>query len=174
MRFVIAYTVSLFSILFLLFAASTAYQLLAGALLVLMLLWLLLLLHHTSGWRSADYQGALFIILAGTLLVLVLGFPLTFFTYALGAVLVLAAVFLLVHRLVLQPRSDTLFDRFANGGPGVERLEQADAPTLVVARQGGRTYHLADCRVLGTHKLVTLSAGEAEAYGLKPCKVCRP
>ncbi|RME31303.1 hypothetical protein D6789_03120 [Candidatus Woesearchaeota archaeon] len=172
MRFVIAYALAILFTLNLLLS----HQLLTGFLLALTLLWLLILHWHTLVWRSADYQGMLFIILSGIFIILITVFPVSFWTSAFGALLILDALFLLVHRFVALRRVQTLFDRFANGQaePRVERLVREEEPTLVVATQGGTTYHRADCRLLGTKNVVQLSVKEAAVYGLKPCTTCKP
>jgi hypothetical protein len=94
----------------------------------------------------------------------------------LGVALVtFGAAMLMVHnaridRSRLEAKLDELVDAVSRGA-GV--AAPTSAAGLYVA--GGASYHRPDCRLVGSREDVTyVTASEAAANGLRPCRVCQP
>jgi hypothetical protein len=96
------------------------------------------------------------------------------------ALVVFGAALLVVHnartdRARLESKLDELVDVLSKREVGSDRGSVAAMAPAGMLVAGGSTYHRPDCRlVTGRDDVSFVTAGEASARELRPCRICRP
>lgn len=193
------YALDIALLLALLFVHDSLARLVIAGLLLIDQASLLILLFRERTWDGTHRLGLAYLFLTGTFALLYLVVKTIGVTYLLGAVLVLATMALIILELVAGWRSYRFVDRMVNRNPRPEshkdRLESheedetddvivetvtAKRPCAykLVTMRNSNVYHKESCPTLQktpVAQLVELSSEqEAESYGLKPCRFCRP
>ncbi len=176
-------------LLLLLMLLGGAHRITAGALLALLLGAQLLLLTNDEPWDGTHILSfSALVLTAGFLLIALVTEPVGV-TYLLGVTLILTNLALIILETVAKSHGYAWLDRLMERtGRQSERTDDEDeqlvtpvmskrASAPYVAKRGSTTYHRNGCRRL-TNTLATdllpLSATEAQAFGMEPCKACRP
>jgi hypothetical protein len=178
-------------LLFLMLLVRGPDELLAAAfLLAVNLASLLLLLGRERGWDWTHWLGFGFLVLTAPFIILFLAVKHTGVSYIYGASLILASFVLFIVELLATWRRSALNRLLARlHGDEEPAAEQEEEGELVVeqirgrterkflARKGATVYHRDGCialRRVPKEELLEISEGEAKAYGLTPCRACKP
>lgn len=172
---ILTYWLDILFLLLILFLQRPEYQLLALALLFANQAGRIILLAYEK-WNWTHKIAISHLILITLFALLFLTTRVTGVSYIYGGVLILASFIFLILELSAGWRSVNIIDRFLRKDDElVVELGAKKKDEIFVAKQGSKTYHLRSCRTLKKRdKLVELSANEAKAYSLRPCKVCKP
>jgi hypothetical protein len=166
-------------------------ELLAAAfLLIVNLASLLLLLSRERQWDWSHWLGLCYLVLTAPFIILFLAAKHTGVSYLYGATLILASFVLFIVELLISWRTSALnrlLARFHDDEePAAEREEEGELVVEQIrgrrerrflARKGATVYHRNGCialRRVPKEELLDISEGEAKAYGLTPCRACKP
>ncbi len=190
----ITYAVSLALTLLLLFLQDPDQRLAAAALILLDLVSLLILLAREEEWDATHWLGLGYLLLSCVFALLYLVTPTTGVSYLLGAAIILAALVLFVVELVAGWRSYPFLGRLSghaprDTAPAMTENDSGETDEIVIesvkprrkayglaTERGAKVYHRDTCRLLAKKDGVVplSSAEEAQSYGLKPCRFCKP
>ncbi len=194
---IVSYGLLILFTLLLLILPTIDEKLLVGFLLLVTTASLLAILSQETAWDGTHWLALATVFIAAPFTILYFAVRVTGVTYVYGAILVLLSFTLIIVELAVGWRSSKLFNKLLRHGakrPEKEEKkrdgEEADefvvepvtgkgvaSGVRLVARKGSTTFHKASCGLIATAKpgdLIKVTAGEAEAYGLRPCKACKP
>ena len=164
-------------------------RLVVALLLIVNLVSLLVLLSCERHWDATHWLGLCLLILTAAFVILFVGTSRTGVSYLYGASLILATLVVFIAETVAGWRG-TLLGRLLSHFHGESEPEKDEEEhDLIVeeimphherrllTRKGTILYHKEGCialRNVPKTDLVEISDGEALAYGLTPCKACKP
>ncbi len=187
----ITYAISLALTLLYLFLQNPDQRLYTAGLMILALVSLLALLSREEEWDGTHWLGLGYLFLSGAFTLLSLTVRTSAITYLLGAVLILAALVLLVVELVVGWRAYLFLNHLSDhADEHAPEREESEMDEIVIesvkprkktyglaTKRGATVYHRDTCHLLAKQDGETVplsSAEEAQSYGLKPCKFCKP
>ena len=182
------YAFAILFLLVLLFMRDPDYALVGALLLVATLASQLLLLHRELDWDVSHFLGLGFLLLTSLFTIIFLIWEQTTLSIIFASLLLLFAAILIIGESIEELDSWSPFDYFLRGKLQhqavheddwvVEAIQPREVGEQFYTTGGSTIYHTDGCRSLQRKKkddVIELSSREETlAYGLTPCKVCKP